>query len=103
MLNLSVKWITFSTSVELAVEDAFLLDLEDGTIVKHSVCPKLSWKMLQLSLQNGNSDKSLDLAYSTLLSYGLGMGARTTCLKTLRCILCGSIWDPYAPSGAGEL
>ena len=76
-----MKWIASSESAELAVEDASLLDLEDGMIVKHSGCPKLSWKTLQLFFQNGNSDKSLDFAYSTLLSYGLDMGARTTCLK----------------------
>ena len=29
-------------SMELAVEDASLLELEDGMIVKHSGCPKLS-------------------------------------------------------------
>ena len=38
--------------------------------------------MLQLFLQNGNSKKSLDFVYSTFLSYGLGMGAKITCLKT---------------------
>ena len=68
MLNLSMKWIVSFLSVELAVKDASLLDLEDGMIVKHSGCPKLSWKMLHLFLQNGNSDKSLDFAYYTLLS-----------------------------------
>ena len=44
MLNLSMKWITFSMSTELAVEYASLLVLEDETIVKHSGCPKLSEK-----------------------------------------------------------
>ena len=69
-------------SVELAIEDASLLDLEDGVIVKCSGYPKLSLKMLQLFLQNGNSDRSLNFAYNTLLSYGLDIGARITCLKT---------------------
>ena len=32
----------FSASVELAIEDASLMDLMDGMIVKHSVCLKLS-------------------------------------------------------------
>ena len=64
------------------IEDSSLLDFEDDRmIVKCSGCPKLSCKMLQLFLQNGNSDKSLDFVYSTLLSYGLGMGAKLTCLK----------------------
>ena len=58
------------------------LDLEDVMIVKHSGCPKLSWKTLQLFLHNGNSNRSLDFAYSSLLSYGFGMGAKITCLKT---------------------
>ena len=65
------------------------MDLEDGTIVKHSGCLKPSLKMLQLSLQNGNSDRSLDLAYSTLLYYGLGMGARASCVKTF---MLHSLW-----------
>ena len=33
MLNLTKKWITFSVSVEVAIKDVFLLDLEDRTIV----------------------------------------------------------------------
>ena len=82
MLNLSTKWIASSVSVELAIEDSSLLDLEDDRmIVKCNGCLKLSFKTLQLFLQNGNSDKSLDFLYNTLLSYGLGMGPKLTCLK----------------------
>ena len=51
-------------------------------IVKHSGCPKLSWKTFQLFLRNGNIQRSLDFTYSTLLSYGIGMGAKIICLKT---------------------
>ena len=51
-------------------------------IVKHIGCPKLSRKTCQLFLWNRNSDRSLEFAYSTLLSYEVGMGAKITCLKT---------------------
>ena len=34
--------ITSSASVELAIKDISLLDLVDGTIVKHGGCPDLS-------------------------------------------------------------
>ena len=81
MLNLSIKWISFSVSMELAVKDACLLVLEDGMIVKHSECPMLSWKKLHLFLLNRNSDSSLGFTYHTLLSYRLGIGSRITCLK----------------------
>ena len=77
----TLKWIASSVSTELAVKDISLLDLEYEMIVKQSRCPKLSWQTLQLSLWNRNIDRSLDFAYCTLLSYGLGMGARITCLK----------------------
>ena len=40
--QLEYKWIASSTSTELAIKDAFLLDLRDRMIVKHSGCPKLS-------------------------------------------------------------
>ena len=33
-------------------------------------------------MQNGNSKKSLNFAYHTLLSYGIGIVARVTCLMT---------------------
>ena len=101
-----MKWITSSVRMELAIEDAYLSDLEDGIIVKHSGCPKLSWKTLQLFFQNGNSDRSLDFAYYTLLSYGLGMRAKITCLKTFMLLLlwislgslrpfwCGGVMGP---------
>ena len=51
---------------------------------------KVEVKMLQLSLWNGNSDLSLDFAYITLLSYGLGIGARTTCMKLF---MLHPLWD----------
>ena len=81
MLNLSIKWIASSKRAELAIENDSLLNLEDRMIVKHSGYSSLSCKMLQLFLWDRNSDKSLDFAHFTLLSYGFGMGAKITCLK----------------------
>ena len=68
--------------MEVAVEYVLLLDLEDGMIVKHSGCQKLSCKRLQLFLKNGNSDRNLEFANHTFLSYGIDIGARITYLKT---------------------
>ena len=81
MLNLSIKWIASSKRAELAIENDSLLNLEDRMIVKHSGYSSLSCKILQLFLWDRNSDRSLDFAHFTLLSYGFGMGAKITCLK----------------------